>query len=69
VPENPTPPTEQEAIAASFRNSLEDTISVLEGVGPLCSDIDELVKMLELALRNESQLQLIMAHLTPKRMK
>jgi len=61
--------SEEQAILESFRNSLEDTISILKGVGPLCSDIDQLIDMLNLAISNDSQLQLIMAHITPRRMR
>lgn len=61
--------TEAQAIAESFKNSIEDSISILEGVGPLCSDIDQLIGMLKLALINESQLNLVMHHLTPKKMR
>lgn len=61
--------TEEQAVKESFRNSLEDSISILAGIGPLCEDIDQLINMLELALKNDSQLQLIMHHLTPRRMR
>lgn len=61
--------TEEQAINAAYRDSLEDTISILEGVGPLCNDIDQLIDMLTLAMRNDSQLALIRAHMSPKRMK
>lgn len=61
--------TEQQRTALSFRETLEDTIAVLEGVGPLCTDIDELISMLELAKKNDSQLYLIMSHMSPKRMR
>ena len=62
-------PTQEEALDNALRDSLEETISILEGVGPLCSDIDELIKMLELAIRNQSQLNLLRAHLAPKRLR
>ncbi len=61
--------TEEQVIAESFRSSLDDVISVLEGIGPLCSDIGELIAMLTLAQRNDSQLALVMRHLAPKHMR
>lgn len=61
--------TEQDRVAMDFRATLEDTIAVLSGVGPLCTDIDELITMLELARKNDSQLYLIMSHMSPKRMR
>lgn len=61
--------TQEQAIEQSFRSSLDDTISVLEGLAPLCEDIPEMVKMLELAINNDAQLRLIMSHLAPKRMR
>lgn len=61
--------TQEQAINSAVRDSIEEAISLLEGVGPLCKDIDELVKMLELAVRNDSQLALIRAHMAPKRLR
>lgn len=61
--------TDQERAAIDFRSSLETTVAILAGVGPLCTDIDELIDMLTLAQKNDSQLYLIMSHMSPKRMR
>lgn len=61
--------SQEEAIRQSFKSSLEDCISILEGIGPLCRDIDELINMLELAIKNPSQLELIFTHLAPKKIR
>lgn len=60
---------EEQAVLADFRGSVEDAICILEGIGPLCSDIDELIAMLHLSLKNNSQLALVMKNITPRRMK
>lgn len=61
--------TEAQALDAAIRDSIEETISILQGIGPLCSDIDELIAMLELSLKNDSQLNLVRSHMAPKRMR
>ena len=67
-PKEQTQPSEQD-VKASFRESLDDTIAILESVGPLCSDIDELIGILQLAQKNDSQLVLVMDRVAPKRMR
>ena len=59
----------QPTIEESFRNSLDDTIEVLEKIGPLCTDIDELVSMLKLAIKNDAQLALIIKQVSLVRMR
>ena len=62
--QQPTP----EDVEASFRDAIDDLISLLQGVGPLYSDIDELIASLELAKRNYGQLRLMMKQITPVRL-
>lgn len=60
----PEPTPEQ-----SFRISLDDTIAILEGIGPQCTDLDQLIDMLKLALTNDGQLNLLFKHMTPPRIR
>lgn len=66
VPQNPQPTPED--VEASFRDAIDDLISLLQGVGPLYSDIDELIASLELAKKNDGQLRLLMKQITPVRL-
>lgn len=68
-PQQPQKVTEEQAIKESFKSSLEDTISILEKISPLCENIDDLIGMLNFALKNDSQLALIMHQIAPKQMR
>lgn len=60
--------TEEQAIDDSFVNSLEDVVSILEGIGPSCFSIQDLIDMTKLAIKNPSQRELMRSHLAPKMM-
>ena len=66
--QQPNQPPTPEDVEASFRDAIDDLISLLQGVGPLYSDIDELVASLELAKKNDGQLRMIMKQITPVRL-
>lgn len=66
--QQPAAPSNEE-VALAFRQSLDDTIAILETVGPICTDIDELIQMLSLARKNDSQLHLIMHQVMPTRLR
>lgn len=44
----------------SFRSSLDDVVTILERVAPLCKSHEELLDMLRLARENMGQLRLLM---------
>ena len=46
---------------ASFRASLEDVITMAEGLSKHCKTLDDLVGMARLALENEGQLRMLMS--------
>ena len=52
-----------------YRSSLEDTILLLKKLGPTCGDLEELIGVLELATKNDSQLQLILQMVAPTRLR
>lgn len=65
-----SPQAQSEAdMLAAYRSSIEDTIGLLKGIGPLCSSIDQLIDMLRLATENDSQLHLILRHVEPPRLR
>ena len=49
---------------AAFRSALEDTILVCRKLAPLCSNVDQLAEMLELAVLNDAQARLLMEMVT-----
>jgi hypothetical protein len=57
IPELQLP--EEEKRMASFRSGLEDVILILEELVPHCESIDGMIGMLQLALKNRSQLNMV----------
>ena len=52
-----------------FREALEDAVMILKKLAPRCGDVNELTEMAELALSNGGQLRLLMAEVSPVRMR
>jgi hypothetical protein len=52
-----------------LRETLRETLVVLEKLAPVCGSVQELREMLVLALANSGQLALLIDKLTPLRMK
>ena len=48
-----------------FRSALEDTKAVLTTMLPDCDSVEDLVEMIDLALRNPSQLQMLLRKFSP----
>lgn len=48
----------------SFRSSLEDVITVVDGLKSFCTTPDELAGLCRLALENDAQLRILLATLT-----
>lgn len=44
----------------SFRSSLEDLVAIAGALAPLCDSVADLVGMIELALTNDGQLNVLM---------
>ena len=63
VPE-PAPSFEEQ-----LRESIRETVVILEKLAPMCNDVNELRGLLVLALENDGQLSLIIDKLSPLRMK
>ena len=53
-----------EEVEQSFRESLQDVITIAGKLSGYCKTVDELVGMLELAKENTAQLRLIMSLMT-----
>lgn len=49
---------------AAFRSALEDAILVCRKLAPLCSSVEQLAEMLELAVLNDAQARLLMDMVT-----
>lgn len=56
-------------IDRDFVNTLEDSVLILKKMGPLVDDLDGLIEMLELAIKNSSQRNTIMQLVMPTRMR
>ena len=52
-----------------LRETIRETVVILEKLAPMCGDVDELRAMLVLALENDGQLALLVDRLSPLRMK
>lgn len=61
--------TEEEKRLASFRSGLEDVILILEELAPHCESIEGMIGMLQLALKNNSQLNVVYKLVRPVRLK
>ena len=48
-----------------FRENLQDVISIVERLAPLCKDPDDLVNMMKLALINDGQLRMLFREMSP----
>jgi hypothetical protein len=57
----PLPQTPEE----SFRATLDDVILVIQKLAPLSTDLDSLVETLQFALKNDSQLNMILHLVRP----
>ncbi len=51
----------------SFRNSLEDVITIAEGIKEHCISVQELIGVCKLALDNDGQLRMLMGQMTQPR--
>lgn len=54
------PVNKQEELEEGFKSVISDVIPIIQKLAPLCSNYDELVGMLSLALENQAQLRLLM---------
>lgn len=61
-------PTEEQ-VESSFRDSLPDVIAMVIGLAPLFTDIDEMVAAMELGMKNDGQLRMLMRQVTPVRLR
>ena len=52
-----------------FRDTLRETITVIEKLAPLCGSVAELVDVMKLALHNEGQLTLLLREVLPLQLK
>ena len=48
----------------TFRSDLEDTIAVLQKVGPHCQSLDDLVSICQLGLKSDAQCRFLISLLT-----
>ena len=55
----------QQSQEEQFRDNISDLLAVLRCFAPHCKTPDDLVGMLELALKNDGQLALLLDRLTP----
>jgi hypothetical protein len=52
-------------VEASFRNSVSDAIPLIKALSRHCRTVDDVVKMLELALVSDGQLHMIIEAVAP----
>ena len=57
MPEKPPSPAE---IEASFRQTLDDLVPVLQKAATYCGTVEDLLGMVRLALKNDGQLRWLM---------
>lgn len=62
---DPTPP--EPTFEEQLRETIRETVVVLEKLAPMCNNVDELRGMLVLALGNDGQLALLVDKLSPLR--
>jgi hypothetical protein len=51
----------------SFRGSLQDVVGICTKLAPVCTSVDELVGICQLAIDNDAQLKLLMREVLSKR--
>lgn len=55
-----------ETVESKFRSALIDALKLIESIGPICQNLDEVASIMRLAIENDGQLNLLMAALSKK---
>lgn len=55
-----------ETVENKFRSALSDALKLIESIGPICQNLDEVASIMRLAIDNDGQLNLLMAALSKK---
>lgn len=56
----------EETVEQKFRSALMDALKIVESLGPICQNLDEVASIMRLAEDNDGQLKLIMTAFAKK---
>lgn len=56
----------EETVEMKFRSALADALKMVESLGPICQNLDEVASIMRLAIENDGQLRLLMQSLSKK---
>ena len=57
------PEMTQTDVENKFRDSIGDILTILDKLSPYCKTIDDLIGLLELSIKNDAQLRLLLGRL------